>query len=231
MTVLLAGLGIALVALGALVLLRYPDRPGGDVRLLGLEVSSVGAGLPLVALGVLAIGIAVTQEREPSARGVDGAALERPETAAPAGGEQDGSDRVPLADESAIPRCVAEFFARSPAVPPARQRFLPRRDEWIVVLKEDEPKAAEFGLVLRSRGQVIGAAKMRFDADGEEFLVDGLVDNRCRRAAWSSSGDPATPSPSVVRIHDDLVLALGGATYTIHFNEGAPRTIMEMIGG
>ncbi|MBW3652283.1 MAG: hypothetical protein KY433_01565 [Actinobacteria bacterium] len=230
MTVLLAGLGVALVALGALVLLRYPDRPGGNVRLLGLEVSSVGAGLPLVALGVLAIAIGVMQEREPSAAR-DGAGVERPEAAALPGGEQDESDRVRLADETAIPRCISEFFARSPAVPPGRQRFLPRRDEWIVVLKENEPKAAEFGLVLRSRGQVIGAAKMRFDADGEEFLVDGLVDNRCRRAPWSSSGDPATPSPSVVRIHDDLVLALGGATYTIRFHEGAPRTVMELTGG
>ena len=72
---------------------------------------------------------------------------------------------------------------------------------------------------------------MRFDADGQEFLVDGLVDDRCRRAAWSSTGDPATPSPSAVRIYDDLVLALGAASYTIRFNQGAPRTVMEMIGG
>ena len=39
-------LGLALVAFGALVLLRFPDRPGGEVRLMGLRVSSIGAGLP-----------------------------------------------------------------------------------------------------------------------------------------------------------------------------------------
>lgn len=229
MAVLLAGLGIALVALGALVLLRYPDRPGGNVRLLGLEVSSVGAGLPLVALGVLAITITVVREGDPPpAR--DEAPVERAETAArPLA--QDGSERIPLADEAETPACIAKFFARSPAVPADRQRFLPRRNEWIVVLKDNEPKSAEFGLVLRSRGRAVGAAKMRFDVDGQEFLVDGLVDAGCRPARWSASGDPATVSPPAVPISDALHLTLGGATYRIAFNEGAPRTIMEMTGG
>lgn len=230
MTMLLAGLGIALVALGALVLLRYPDRPGGNVRLLGLEVSSVGAGLPLVALGVLAMAITVVREDDQSpAR--DEAPVERGETAARPGLAQDGSERIPLADEAETPACIAKFFARSPAVPADRQRFLPRRNEWIVVLKDDEPKSVEFGLVLRSRGRAVGAAKMRFDVDGQEFLVDGLVDAGCRPAQWSASGDPATVSPAAVPISDDLHLTLGGATYRIAFNEGAPRTIMEMTGG
>jgi hypothetical protein len=50
--------GIALVGLGALVLLKFPDRPGGKVAWHGFEVSSVGAGLPLIVLGVVAIAIA-----------------------------------------------------------------------------------------------------------------------------------------------------------------------------
>ena len=50
--------GIALVGLGALVLLIFPDRPGGKVAWHGFEVSSVGAGLPLIVLGVVAIAIA-----------------------------------------------------------------------------------------------------------------------------------------------------------------------------
>lgn len=230
MTMLLAGLGIALVALGALVLLRYPDRPGGDVRLLGLEVSSVGAGLPLVALGVLAITITVVREGDPPpAR--DEAPVERGDTAARPGLAQDRSERIPLADEAETPACITKFFAQSPAVPADRQRFLPRRSEWIVVLKDNEPKGVEFGLVLRSRGRAVGAAKMRFDVDGQEFLVDGVIDAGCRPARWSASGDPATVSPAAVAISDDLHLRLGGATYRIAFHEGAPRTVMEMTGG
>lgn len=230
MTMLLAGLGIALVALGALVLLRYPDRPGGNVSLLGLEVSSVGAGLPLVALGVLAIAITVVGEGDPSpAR--DDAPVERGDTAARPGLAQDGSERTPLAGEAEIPACIAKFFARSPTVAVDRQRFLPRRNEWVVVLKDNEPKSDEFGLVLRSLGRAVGAAKMRFDVDGQEFLIDGLVDARCRPAQWTASGDPATVSPAAVRISDVLHLTLSGGTYRIAFHEGDPRTMMEMTGG
>jgi hypothetical protein len=50
--------GAALVGFGALVLLKFPDRPGGKIAWHGFEVNSVGAGLPLIALGVVAIAIA-----------------------------------------------------------------------------------------------------------------------------------------------------------------------------
>lgn len=50
--------GVVLVGLGALVLLKFPDRPGGKLAWHGFEVNSVGAGLPLIVLGVAAIVIA-----------------------------------------------------------------------------------------------------------------------------------------------------------------------------
>jgi hypothetical protein len=42
--ILLIAVGIAVAVFGALVLLRFPDRPGGKIAWQGLEVSSVGAG-------------------------------------------------------------------------------------------------------------------------------------------------------------------------------------------
>lgn len=51
--------GVALVALGALVLLKFPDRPGGRVAFGKTEVSSKGAGLPLVVVGVVCLVIGV----------------------------------------------------------------------------------------------------------------------------------------------------------------------------
>ena len=58
-------LGVGLIVLGGVVLMLFPDRPGGVVRLLGLEVTSVGAGLPLIALGVILVAVAaVLRERE-----------------------------------------------------------------------------------------------------------------------------------------------------------------------
>lgn len=48
-------LGVALVVFGSLVLLKFPDRPGGKIEFKGLSVDSKGAGLPIIALGVIAV--------------------------------------------------------------------------------------------------------------------------------------------------------------------------------
>jgi hypothetical protein len=47
--------GIAVAVLGALILLVFPDPPGGTISWQGAQVSSVGAGLPLIVVGVVAI--------------------------------------------------------------------------------------------------------------------------------------------------------------------------------
>lgn len=57
-------LGVVLVTFGAVMLLRFPDRPGGTIRLQGLEVSSIGAGLPLIVLGAFLAVWAVGHQRE-----------------------------------------------------------------------------------------------------------------------------------------------------------------------
>jgi hypothetical protein len=56
-TVLLV-VGVGVVVLGAFVLLVFPDRPGGKIAWQGVEVSSLGAGLPLIVVGIAAIAIA-----------------------------------------------------------------------------------------------------------------------------------------------------------------------------
>jgi hypothetical protein len=56
---LLFALGAAVGVLGAVVLLRFPDRPGGRVSFLGFDVSSIGAGLPLIVIGVVVMLTAV----------------------------------------------------------------------------------------------------------------------------------------------------------------------------
>jgi uncharacterized membrane protein len=59
MFVVLVALGVVLIALGAIVLISFSDRPEASVKLLGVQVSSAGAGVPLVVLGVLVIVFAV----------------------------------------------------------------------------------------------------------------------------------------------------------------------------
>lgn len=51
----LLALGVILIVFGAVILLRYSDRPGGTIKWMGAEVSSTGAGLPLIALGVACV--------------------------------------------------------------------------------------------------------------------------------------------------------------------------------
>lgn len=70
--VLLAVVGVALVVFGGLVIVKFPDRIGGDVRILGMQVSSPAAGLPLIALGVAALVFIVSQQREQTSGGGGG---------------------------------------------------------------------------------------------------------------------------------------------------------------
>jgi hypothetical protein len=55
MHILIGVLGVVVAVFGIVVTIRYHDRPGGTLRWLGMELSSTGAGLPLVALGVLSL--------------------------------------------------------------------------------------------------------------------------------------------------------------------------------
>lgn len=59
MLILLVALGVVVAAFGGLILLRFPESPGGTVRTPVGEVSSIGAGLPLIAIGVAVVAIAV----------------------------------------------------------------------------------------------------------------------------------------------------------------------------
>ncbi len=53
----LSVVGVGLVVFGALVLLKFPDRPGGTIAWRGMEVNSAGAGLPIIVVGVLALAL------------------------------------------------------------------------------------------------------------------------------------------------------------------------------
>jgi hypothetical protein len=62
MLLFVAVLGGVLAVCGLLLLIRYPDRSGGVVKLLGLEVSSTGAGLPLSVLGAALVAAALAAQ-------------------------------------------------------------------------------------------------------------------------------------------------------------------------
>jgi hypothetical protein len=59
---LLAAVGVGVIALGAIVLLLMPDRPGGTISWAGVKVNSAGAGMPLIVVGLVAVAVAVAHD-------------------------------------------------------------------------------------------------------------------------------------------------------------------------
>jgi hypothetical protein len=200
-TVLLLGIGLALVAFGALVLLRFPDRPGGRLRFGGMEVSSVGAGLPLVALGVAAVAAGVLhQPATPT------------DTGGSAGGTGGGSGAHPP-EPGVVSECMAMFLAADPAVARERQRQVNEGLEDVDVLGPNEPKQAEFALVLAD-GDPVGVVKMSYDTATERFRFDAMIDRECQPMEWAAPGIPGG-NPRRVANHSTLRLKTGTIVYLL----------------
>jgi hypothetical protein len=59
-------IGIALMIFGGLVLVKFPDKPGGRIKWRGVEISSTGAGLPLIVLSAMMMMLApIWSEEKP----------------------------------------------------------------------------------------------------------------------------------------------------------------------
>lgn len=224
--IVLVVLGIVLVVFGALVLLWFPSRPGGKLRFSGLEVSSIGAGLPLIALGVLAVALAVVQQpdRGSGGNGVRTAPTDtdRPSTppTSPTG------TNVPVPHD--VPDCITAFFGAQPEVPGDRQRELPAGVIDWDVLRPEESKRDEFGLVFTDSGQVVGAAKMSYDILAKQFNVDNIVDGECNPVGWTATNTTGN-NPASVPEYDNLQMRLGADRYTVVLEGGQPEVQMELV--
>ena len=207
-------LGLALVAFGALVLLRFPDRPGGEVRLMGLHVSSISAGLPIIALGVLAAIVAA------GGLGADETASDDS-----ADSSSGGSGIVSGPPPDDAPACLATYFAAAPKVGLHRQRTLPAARDDVTVLAAEESKREEFGVIPTDGGQVLGAAKMSYDPAALRFRIDGVVDATCRPVRWTS---PDVPGANPMSLDDVSHLQARFGPDTDDFELKPNSTEMEM---
>jgi hypothetical protein len=72
---------------------------------------------------------------------------------------------------------------------------------------------------------------MRYDADDEEFLLDGIVDAACKPVPWKTEHDEATQNPPVALLSDDIRLTLGGTRYNINLDQGDPTTVIGLTAG
>jgi hypothetical protein len=195
-TALLA-VGIALVVFGAVVLLWFPDRPGGRIGWQGMEVSSVGAGLPVIVVGVVAVAL-----------GASGVGL---------GGGGDGVTtsgvRGPAAPASA-PGCFRDYFE---GIPAARVFSL---EEGVLdrdVLGPLDRKHGPIGFRLTRADLPIGGVRVFFSSDNTVFRVESVVDGACRRVEDFENADRPEYDKHVIQNWDAMRVRLAGSSYLIDF--------------
>ncbi len=199
-------LGIALVAFGALVLLKYSDRPGGTIKWLGIEVSSKGAGLPLIALGVGCIAFAATRfplaATGPGSITPSDSGLRLVATSA---------NRVENSDTS----CVAALLD---GVPRDRVDTVEVGTRALEVIGPHQKLDAPFVLVLTEDGKRIGTLRLRMvltgNASSDFFKVEATVDAGCatvREIRNQSRGE----DPRVLVNWDTFRQTLGGHQYDL----------------
>jgi hypothetical protein len=185
MTVFLVILGVGLIVLGALVLIRFPDRPGGTIRLAKLEVGSKRAGLQLIVLGAVLAAVPVIVPAANSA-GQDSS------------GSPDGQPQIPGLDVVPSTDRTTRFFAKDPPVEAVRIRSLEvGAVDWRVLAAGDR-EDTEFGMVFSdtvsaAAPRVLGAMKLS-RRSGAGFQVAATVDEQtCQPVGLTLASDPGVP--------------------------------------
>lgn len=188
--------GIALLVFGAFVLLKFPDRPGGKIAWHGVEVSSVGGGLPLIVLGVVAIAFASFRGLGPILDGVGPPPPEQPTDVT----------------------CFDRYFS---GIPKDRVATLEEGAQDIDVIGPSQPKEGTVGIRLDSLGNPVGALRFQFFArSGDVFKLETVVDAQCRETQEFSNVDRASDKRTLQNF-DTLRIQLGGRFYELRFGGGA----------
>jgi hypothetical protein len=218
MVVLSVVLGIGLVVLGVLVLLLFPDRPGGVIRFHNVEFSSKGAGLPLIVLGaVLTVTVAVVIP------GAGGGADTG--SANPPGGQP----QVPGLDVTPQTDCTNTFFSQDPAVDLTRVRSVELDADDRRVLGVGEKQDSEFGMVFSDTlssptPRVLGAMKLSHRS-GVGFHVTGMVDDQtCQPTGLALASQPGVPAPAALGNYIWVTFGLGGTRYVLLLNSSNANT-------
>jgi hypothetical protein len=233
LVIMLLALGGALVVFGAVVLLRYADRPGGSVKWMGLELSSSGAGLPLIALGIGCVVLAVV--RWPSAAPPGGT----PSTAAgnAPGGAPGGAPGSALTDTGRAALAAAgdtSECGKIRALPADRVDTVEAGMRDLELIGPHQPQDAPFGIVLTDGGRPIGAIRFRRfrgpDSSSDLYRIEAVVDAACRPVSevrnTSRGGDPRA-----LINWDTVRLRLGGHEYDLRIGgEGSIGGNFTRIG-
>ena len=221
MFTLLVAVGVALVVFGAVVLLRYADRPGGTLKWQGAEVSSAGAGLPLVALGVACIVLAVL--RRPAAAPT-GTSTTTPSSATAVSGAPGAAASAADSGECAAVR----------SLPAERVDTVEAGMRDVELLGAHERLEPPFGVVLTDGGRPVGTLRLRRYAGGSAsadlYKIEALVDAGCR-AVREVRNASRGGNPRELVNWDTARLRLGGREYDLRIGgEGNVTVALTAIG-
>lgn len=190
---------------GAVVLLLFPDRPGGKIGWQGAEVSSVGAGLPLIVVGVVAVAIASVG----AVQGDDG----------DGGGATGTSISTGTTSTAATGACPDQLLA---GLPEQRIATVEVGAQDQVVVRPGESKTEPFGLRLTDGGQLVGAITLRYFPNGGLFKIGGLVDPECHKVGEVSNLSLPAKDPFVsISNYSELRIDLPARSYVLTLNGGA----------
>ncbi len=206
MLIALLMVGVALLAFGALVLLKYSDRPGGTIKWLGAEVSSKGAGLPLIALGVFFIAFAAVRFPAPSIGPAPNAST------SPASIRNSAKGLIRSGSDA---NCIDVALGE---VPRDRVRTVEVGMRDVEIIGSHQKLDAPFALLLTENGQRIGALRVRMygatNAATALFKIEEAIDAQCANVEdvhnFSRGG-----SPRELQNWDTLRETLGAHLYDL----------------
>lgn len=197
--------GIAVAVLGAVVLLLFPDRPGGAIGWHGLKVDSKGAGLPLIALGVVSIAVGAVAE-------ASGDGATQIDASPPGATVATTSAGVTVSAGSA---CARETFA---TVPANRRERVELGAPYDIVIRPGEPLDQPIGFLLEDAGRALGFVTLAPLGRGR-FRVVAARDARCKPAVEVYDNDALTED--LGQYHDLRVEFADGAAYLLAIDASA----------
>jgi hypothetical protein len=185
--------GVAIVVLGAFILLLFPDRPGGKIAWQGAEVSSIGAGLPLIVVGIAAIAIAG-----------GGAIRGARDGGADLGGE--GGTGGSAADTGIGLEC--------PDLPQARVVDVPQGANALVVAGPAESKSEPFVLRFIDDNRTVGVLTAR-KLPSDVFQIQSFIDGDCQTS--EIKGEPgAAALDAITNWRNVTIPDLMGRSYVLN---------------
>ncbi|MEX0623680.1 MAG: hypothetical protein WD251_07220, partial [Saccharospirillum sp.] len=195
--VILLMAGIGLLVFGGIVLLRYPNKPGGKIAIGSLEVSSVGAGLPLIVLGVACI-LAYARTDLPD--------LRLPATSTEA------------STSTSISSCFDRYLSELPA---DRQTTLEVGASDRNVLSSTQTKTTPIALLFNENRNRLGAMVFNVFPTDDLFRIDTIIDANCQPIEQFSNASRGGDK-NILQNWDTLQMTLNNSSYTLRlgYSEG-----------